>query len=96
MSEETLGEAATRESVALGLLIVALERRFPGIALETAEMAECEFARATMIRLRGPRTAPLTLKAIDEATAFLERISGLAAKAAPKEPERRKWFACGI
>lgn len=81
----------TPEAVALGALIIELEKLHPGLAERVAELTECETSRAQIVRLRGPRTSPETIKALDRATCMLQSVATLANARVPFRPKRRWW-----
>jgi hypothetical protein len=79
------------EAVALGALIIELEKLHPGLAERVAVLTECETSRAQVVRLRGPRASPETLKSLDRATCMLQSVATLARARTPFAAKRRWW-----
>lgn len=67
-------------------LLLALERRLPGITIEARDIAESSCLSTQAIRIRGPRVAPQIRKSIELGARWL----AIAAELTPKLKRKRK------
>lgn len=56
-------------------VLIALERRFPGLIDEIAADIDAEATQLKIVRLRGPRPAPAAARAADIARRWIEILA---------------------
>lgn len=80
----------TPELIGLGSLILALERRMPGLSEELQEIVDSEFMRSRqVVEIRPPKDRPDRQMALASVSAWLSRIT-LTADAYAGWRKRRK------
>lgn len=83
--------AASVELAVLGAILLELESRRPGFTRACFDRIQRENHVSSVVRLRGPKRAAETMKALDGASAWLATVSAFAEAAygPPYVPKKR-------
>ena len=79
----------THVEMSLGALIIALERRHPGITLEMIGHVQAASERSAVTRIRGPSASFAVRRALDGSVRWLHGVLGFVPPVKVKKRKRR-------